>query len=433
MESNVYQLPINEQPFLSVVMRTQGKRMEAMAQTLDSLEAQDCQDFELLVMAHNVDGETIETIQSELEKHPGLTGRYGLWSVVGGSRSRPLNEGFSLARGAYINALDDDDLVLASWASSIKTFASKNPGKVIYSYVWQQDWTEDGDAPHEVSELKPTYCKPFTLVDLIQANRCPNLGCAFPREVFFDHRETFDETMDVVEDWDFLLQAVLDCGIVINETPTSIYRMWQTGQNSYGTYPLDYWHDHHRKIWRKLQERSVELPVGSINALLGAGSDAIIAKGDPKLFLDLNDYDSTTTILENPEVIIDGDWTEIVFQNLEALGAIRVVRIDPRDPGYITLSDFSWTLDFADGTSFAIPLESTMASGIQVSPGTFAFLKDDPFVSYVLDKPKTMAKSTCRFKATKGVADENVDRYIDEMVKIKSAQNPKGLRRLFSS
>ena len=44
-------------PFLSVVMRTQGKRIEMLREAVLCLWAQTCQDFEVLIMGHNLDGE----------------------------------------------------------------------------------------------------------------------------------------------------------------------------------------------------------------------------------------------------------------------------------------------------------------------------------------------------------------------------------------
>ena len=42
-------------PFLSVVMRTQGRRPFSLEESLTGLLAQTVDDFEILVMAHNVD------------------------------------------------------------------------------------------------------------------------------------------------------------------------------------------------------------------------------------------------------------------------------------------------------------------------------------------------------------------------------------------
>lgn len=55
-------------------------------------------------------------MQALIEEFPAsLREKISVHTVRGGNRSTPLNAGFAAARGEYIVALDDDDLVFANW------------------------------------------------------------------------------------------------------------------------------------------------------------------------------------------------------------------------------------------------------------------------------------------------------------------------------
>jgi len=93
-------------PLLSVVMRTQLRRPEALRDALLCLAAQTDGRFELLLVAHDVDSAGVESV---LRDQPHwLRERTRVLTARGGTRSRPLNVGFSAARGSHVAVLDDD-------------------------------------------------------------------------------------------------------------------------------------------------------------------------------------------------------------------------------------------------------------------------------------------------------------------------------------
>ena len=53
--------------FLSVIIRTQGKREQGLREALLCLQAQECQDFEILLIAHKADEEHGKLIKEILE------------------------------------------------------------------------------------------------------------------------------------------------------------------------------------------------------------------------------------------------------------------------------------------------------------------------------------------------------------------------------
>lgn len=62
--------PQGDAPFLSIVMRTVGNRVEAMREALLCLAAQDDDSFELLVMVHNPKPGRLEAVQALIEEFP---------------------------------------------------------------------------------------------------------------------------------------------------------------------------------------------------------------------------------------------------------------------------------------------------------------------------------------------------------------------------
>ena len=87
-------------PFLSVIIRTQGKREQGLREALLCLQAQECQDFEILLIAHKADeehGKLIEEILEDQEEE--FRKKIRFFRLNEGTRTTPLNYGFPM-RGA---------------------------------------------------------------------------------------------------------------------------------------------------------------------------------------------------------------------------------------------------------------------------------------------------------------------------------------------
>ena len=98
--------------FLSVIIRTQGKREQGLREALLCLQAQECQDFEILLIAHKADeehGKLIEEILEDQEEE--FRKKIRFFRLNEGTRTTPLNYGFSHAWGKYAAVFDDDDIL----------------------------------------------------------------------------------------------------------------------------------------------------------------------------------------------------------------------------------------------------------------------------------------------------------------------------------
>ena len=116
-------------PFLSILMRTQGKRYEALKEALLSLAAQSDGDFEVIVILHRAQKADRQGTQALLEAlSPEMKRRLTWRALETGTRSSPLNLALSLARGEYVAMLDDDDIVFENWVENFHRGAQKHPG-----------------------------------------------------------------------------------------------------------------------------------------------------------------------------------------------------------------------------------------------------------------------------------------------------------------
>ena len=163
-----------------------------LLETLDSLEAQTVQDFEIVVVNDgSTDGETCRVLANLSRARTELVHieRRGL----PGAR----NAGVRHARGRFLCMVDADDLLEPGYLERSLVALSASPDMAFASH-WlrafgdeQWDWT-------------PTDC---TFPALLHANTVN--GAALMRREFFEQLGGFDETMtEGCEDWEFWIRAV---------------------------------------------------------------------------------------------------------------------------------------------------------------------------------------------------------------------------------
>lgn len=275
-------------PFLTVVIRTQGKRNEMLQEVLLCLMGQTDPDFEVLIMGHNMEPQQEADVEALIQRQPtSLRQKIRLIPVNGGTRSVPLNAGFQEAKGSYIAALDDDDLVFDHWVESFHELARNHFGKLLHSYSVDQSWkviqSEAGALLRSVSSYRTLYCENFHFVRQMRYNRCPLMSVAFPAKVFHEYGVRFDESLNTLEDWDFLMRTVFLVGVADCENVTSIYRIWENAERSATLFDKDEWENARQKIMRRYETlpmflRGVDLTKEEEGAKLGIDRERIQKK-----------------------------------------------------------------------------------------------------------------------------------------------------------
>ncbi|MUV15695.1 glycosyltransferase family 2 protein [Noviluteimonas gilva] len=271
--------PLLGKPFLTVVMRTQGNRIATMREALLCLSTQTSQDFEVCIVGHDLDADRQRAVERVIaDFHVELRDRVRLVRATGGTRATPLNVGFADARGHYIAAFDDDDLLLEHWVETFEHLARRAPGQVLRQVAVGQDWeltpsATGGTASHAVGGMKPLYATHFDLFDHFIENRTPLHCVAFPRTLFHERGERFDETLTTFEDWDYLLRVALLVGVTASPSVGCIYRHWRNLETSVVVHDDAEWHANCGHVVRKLDQVPVLFPAGSVQRLRDMASE----------------------------------------------------------------------------------------------------------------------------------------------------------------
>jgi glycosyltransferase involved in cell wall biosynthesis len=264
-------------PFVSVLMRTQGRRPGAFKDALLCMAAQTCSDFEILVMAHDVQAGDLAVIESILaDQSESLRARLRLIPVTGGGRTAPLNAGVELARGSYIAFLDDDDLVMAHWVEVFRDGAQECQGRLIVRTLATEQSVETlpGGEFRSTSWPSTRWDAKMDLLRHVVDNHSPLNSYAYPRTVFTEYGYRFDPELPVLEDWDLFVRVSSLFGVKDQPEVTSIYRRWPHHENSYNELPQADWPEMGWKVVAGWDRLPFLLPAGSVTKLR---QDAMVA------------------------------------------------------------------------------------------------------------------------------------------------------------
>lgn len=399
-------VPENE-PFLSVICRTQGTRAAELREALGSLQKQSCRDFQLIVVGHNVDEAArsrVEACLDELEDW--MKARTVFLQVSGGTRSRPLNAALPFVAGRYFSVFDEDDLVYENWVSSFAALASDYPHHVFYCFVETQLWRAQEDEQGqrvltpEADEIGLHYCKHPSDLELLVGNHCPFMGLSFPSELVHEWGFRFNEGLQTTEDWDFFMRARNVYPFKSSDAHVALYRLWSLkGGNSSDTVSSERWErDRDAVQSAKAQAPLLFAPGFSEQArqVLGdATSVQSFTAAHMDLFLDRGKGFDPRYCAK--PVLVPGGADTYRFTDLNRFGPVTALRVDPVPHGPFALESYSLEVHLADGASFTIEPIDTRING-RVVGGQFEFPCDDPQIECVLPAPETLDYVVFRFK-----------------------------------
>lgn len=176
-------------PTVSVIVRSMAR--PTLANALESIAAQDYPELEVLVVA--ACGAT----------HPTLMERCGSHRMRLVASERPLsrpeaaNAGLASASGDWVTFLDDDDIWMPGHVTGLMAARAAAPqARVVYSYA------------HAVfaNGRIERVGQPFSLIQLYERNFIHLSAAMIARGLISDGCR-FDESLEVLEDWDFFLQC----------------------------------------------------------------------------------------------------------------------------------------------------------------------------------------------------------------------------------
>ena len=271
VDSNAQTQP-DEPWFLTVVTRTQGRRIEELRETMLCLMAQEDQDFHVLIMGHNLDVERQTAVEKVISDLPeAFQPRVELVRIEGGARALPLNEAFARSKGRYVAMLDDDDIVFGHWTKTFKGLSVTHPGRLLRTVCLVQRWRRlavDGrKSVAAVGPFESPYPAAFDLLDHLVENRSPLHSLAFPRSLYRDLGYRFDNELTTAEDWDFIVRVAPIAGVATSPEPTCIYRRWENGDHSAVAHDQDEWDLNYRRTLKKLDSNPILMPAGTTKKL----------------------------------------------------------------------------------------------------------------------------------------------------------------------
>ncbi|HVF04509.1 MAG TPA: glycosyltransferase [Frankiaceae bacterium] len=258
--------PVDE-PFATILVRTQGRRPETLHDALLSLAAQTCEDHEVLLLCHNTSDSQLRVVSDVVASFPPeFRERVRVVPVSGGRRGTPLNAGVAEARGRYVTILDDDDVVTAHWVEEFKRAADEAPGSIVRAVVARQDFVagERGRMYEPIGPASCPYPDEFDFLGHLVDNWSPLCGFAFPRICFSEFGVRFDDELTVLEDWDVVVTMAPLCGVVSTKEPTSVYRRWLVGSHSGVDHSDAEWEAARTLIRERLNDRPVLMPPGAV-------------------------------------------------------------------------------------------------------------------------------------------------------------------------
>ncbi|WP_439937498.1 glycosyltransferase [Nocardia sp. N13] len=249
-------------PFLSIVTRTQGRRLSCLEDVLTCLAGQSDRDFELLLMCHRTTPEERAAVEQVVASAPEwLRERVETHLVERAGRAAPLNDGFVAARGRYVVALDDDDTVLAHYVASFKAAAVQHDGRLLRAVAVRQDVVPLGDGGDvraiSVDDPYREWPLDFSLVDHLSDNYSPIMTVAIPRGAVQDLGLRFDETLPTNEDWEFIVRCAALVGVASVREITSVYRWWLRTASSREAHSLGEWDDARSRVLAAIEESVV--------------------------------------------------------------------------------------------------------------------------------------------------------------------------------
>ncbi len=169
-----------------------------VGETIASVAAQTCQDFEIVAVDNNSTDRTAEVLAAIARTEPRL--RIVPQPVQGLSAAR--NAGIRAARGGYIAFLDADDLFDRDYLEAHGANLESAEADVSYARIRLID-----PAGHPTGQVTLPQLTGLTAADLLRSNPCTSMVVA-KREVF-ERVGDFNQSMRRVEDQEWLFRVLV--------------------------------------------------------------------------------------------------------------------------------------------------------------------------------------------------------------------------------
>lgn len=188
-----------DSPLVSVIVRTKNRPL-LIRDALSSIVMQAYPNIEAVVV--NDGGESVMETVEEFRKYIPVT--YVEFDRAKG-RSAAANEGIRVARGKFINFLDDDDLLHADHVAKLAKYLEATGEKAAYSDCEIARYKWEGGEIFLEGEKELFRGVDHDLDQLYVFNYIPSMALMFAKKLVEDIGY-LDEELDIYEDWDLWLR-----------------------------------------------------------------------------------------------------------------------------------------------------------------------------------------------------------------------------------
>jgi glycosyltransferase involved in cell wall biosynthesis/LmbE family N-acetylglucosaminyl deacetylase len=204
-------LDSSDMPLVSIIIRSMDR--PTLYDALDSIALQTYPHIEVVIV--NAKGANHRDVGE-------WCGRFPIRFIMSDgslNRSHAANIGLNSATGNYLIFLDDDDLFYPDHIAGLVSALQKHPGiRCAYSGV-QVEYYSNGQL-----ESTAQFNEPFDQHRLWGRNFIPIHAMLFERSLVTTERCGFDETLEILEDWDFWIEISQHSKIVHIDTISAVYR-----------------------------------------------------------------------------------------------------------------------------------------------------------------------------------------------------------------
>ena len=217
---------MKEQKKVSVIIRT-CNRPEVLRRALNSIKKQTYANIETVVVE---DGPNL----SEKMLREEFTDLNLLYQSTGEKQGRTKvgNLGLSLCTGEYFNFLDDDDILYFDHIEVLVKLLNNCSAVAAYTIAEEGQIVRDRNNPAVFKEKRTIvrYKQPFNRLLLYSFNYLPIQSVLFSRKLY-DKLGGFDESLDILEDWDLWIRYSTMGDFVFEPKITSKYYVPFRGKN----------------------------------------------------------------------------------------------------------------------------------------------------------------------------------------------------------
>lgn len=188
-----------EPALVSIIVRTKN-RLPLLKQALSSIATQTYPNIEVVVV--NDGGQDVSPVLAEFLSFLDIQSTTHEQSR---GRAAAANAGLRLARGKYINFLDDDDVLYPHHIEKLAEYLTTTGEQFVYSDCEQGHyrWSDQDFVLNR--EKEPFQGVDFDPEQLHADNYIPIMTAMFRRD-FQERVGPFDESLDIFEDWDLWIR-----------------------------------------------------------------------------------------------------------------------------------------------------------------------------------------------------------------------------------